>query len=277
MQYNDTRIQYDQSNVLYDGSWTLTISETASFSESIANNIQIAIAEISTKTEVLAISMGMKFMINEVATFSETMSKKIGIIILETITMSEAFTSMIRAIISEVSAKSESFTSRIRIALRETSTRTEAITKSIATAFSEISLKSESVARKIGTTLSDVSTITETFAFTFHMVINEVSTLTETMIRNVFERLRGVIGMIKEFVRIGDKKEKVSAINVGEGMREELNDPYRQYDDSSVLYDQENICYNNFISSEKPVSVLGKKYNNVSVSSKKDKPAISKK
>jgi len=126
--------------------------------------------------------------------------------------------------------------------------------------------------------MSEVITITETKLFAYRITISEVTTISESIVREIFGRIRGVIGIIKEFVRIGDRKEKVVIGNIGvEGVREELNDPYLQYNDISVMYDQENICYNNFIRSEKPKFVLGKKFNPISVSLQKDKPMISKK
>ena len=220
MQYDDARIQYDQSNVLYDGSWTLTINETASFSESISKFIQTAISEISTITESIAKSIYTDF--SETITTSETLSRNVGISISETITMSE------------------------------------------------------SLFRTIRTVISETITITESYGVMFRLVISETITMTESLTFNIYERLKGILGMIKEFVRISDKKEKVSATNVLEGVREQLNVIERKYDDVSIMYDAVNVCYNNYISSEKPLFVLGKKNAQVSISNHKDKPIISK-
>lgn len=223
MQYDDSRLQYDQSNVIYDGSWALQINETASFSESITKYIHITLSEVTTITEALTPSRVIKLVINEVSTLSETLSRRIGVVINEIVTMAESFLS------------------------------------------------------RISVTISEAITISEAKALKYSITISDFATIIESLGFDIFGRLRGVISMVKEFVRIGDKKEKVSAINVGEGVIEQFNTPYRQYDDSSILYDQSEICYNNYISSEKPVFILGKKSEQVSLSNKKDKPIISKK
>jgi hypothetical protein len=90
-----------------------------------------------------------------------------------------------------------------------------------------------------------------------------------------------MVGIIKEFVRIGNKKEKVSlekAKTAEIGARENLNTPNIQYDIATVLYDNVGMCYNNFIeASEKPVLISVRNKEMVSISDKKDKPLISKK
>lgn len=220
MQYNDVRIQYDQTNVLYDGSWALTISETASFSESISKLIQAIISETSA--------------------VSESISKSIRTSISDTIALSEAFTRRIGISISETIAITETFFRTMR------------------------------------TVISETITITELYVVTFRMVIVETITMVESLTFNIYERLKGILGMIKEFVRISDKKEKVSAQNVLEGVREQLNVIERQYDDASLMYDEADVCYNNYVSSEKPLFTLGKKNEQVNIASQKDKPIISK-
>jgi hypothetical protein len=304
MQYNDSQILYDQANVNYEGMWSITINETATFSESFLSIIRLIFSEIisiidttpiysrydessiqydeptATYENYIEADASLKkigTIISDISTLTESISRRIGIVISEAISITELFYSRIRLIFSEIATATESFASYTRIALSEAFSLAENIAKSIAVSFSEIISITEIISRRIGITISEVSTITETLTNTFRLIIFETATITESLVQNIFERLRGVIGMIKEFVRIGDKKEKVSLINVGEGVKEQLNVVEKQYDDSVVLYDQSSVCYNNYISSEKPIFKLGKKYNNVSVSLQKDKPGISKK
>lgn len=89
--------------------------------------------------------------------------------------------------------------------------------------------------------------------------------------------IKNAIGIIKEFTRIGHQRESVSIWNISTGVRDQLNDPELQYDQSTILYDDPTVCYNNYISSEKPAFILGKKYDQVSISEQEDKPRISKK
>jgi len=166
--------------------------------------------------------------------------------------------------------------SSIKTTIADTISLAESFVSNISATISEVITFSEIITRTIKTALSEVITFSETITKTVRIIISEIVSWIEALEFNIFERLKGVIGMIKEFVRISNKKEKVSAINVEEGVREELNNPYRQYDDSTLLYDQSEICYNNFISSEKPIFIISKKNNPVSVSSQKDKPSILK-
>lgn len=277
MQYNDIRIQYDQSNVLYDGSWTLTISETASFSESITKYLRIAIAEIATISEALGLSKVTKLVIEETIAITETLAIKLGIAIAEISSISESFNTTIGKIISETSTITESITKSIMANITEISTISESFGANIKTVISEAITISEIVATAMKTVISEVSTFTETKVFTFRMVVNDIAQWEEEIVRNVYERLKGVIGIIKEFVRIGDKKEKASAINLSEGVREQYNEIELQYDHANIVYDQAGMCYNNYIASEKPKFVLSKINSNATISFKKDKPSISKK
>jgi len=129
MQYNDTIIRYDQSNVNYAGMWSTTINETASFSES--------------------------------------------------------FSSIIRAIWSEI------------ISMVDTCPLFNRYDDSVlqydeATATYENFINADASLKKIG------------------VVLLEVATMSESFIRRsgILKKLRGMVGVIKEFVRIGNKKDK---------------------------------------------------------------------
>lgn len=169
MLYDESIIQYDQTNVNFDGSWALTVNETASFSEGIVKYIQAVFKEVSSITELIIA------------------------------------------------------------------------------------------------------------AFYFRLTINDISTSVEILSQSIAERLRGVIGIIKQYVGIGSKDVSVSILGVGKGIYEILNAIPRQYDDSSIMYDQATICYNNYISSDKPTYSIGVNKNKVSVNSFANKPIISKK
>ena len=306
MQYNDALIQYDQPNVNYAGMWSITINETATFSESFSSIIRLVFSEIisiidttpiytrynddsiqyddptATYENFINADASLKkigTVISEITVVMESISRSIGVAISETITMAESFSSIIRASFSEVATITESFAVYIRIAISELTSITETIARSVAISFSEAVSITESISRRIGTTISEVVTISEIMTNIFRLTILETVTMTESLVQNIFERLRGVIGIIKEFVRIGDKKEKVSTkMAIGEGIRDDLNIPEKMYNESSVLYDAPSLCYNNYIiySGEKP-KVSVNKITNVSVSLQKDKPGISKK
>lgn len=275
MQYNDTRIQYDSSLVNYEGSWALAISESCVHSETIAKRIQKAISEIATHSEVLAKKIQNR--ISEIASHIETDTYKIGVHISEIATHSESISRVIRKVISETSTHSETIVKSIHKVVSETVNHSEISAIKIQIKISETINHTEKVLRKIAHHISETVTHSEAWNRTIRLVISETALHVETVLFDIFGRLHGVIGMIKEFVRIGDKKEKATVTNIGQGVREQLNVIERQFDDASVLYDNPNVCYNNYISSEKPIFAIGKKYNQVSVSFKKDKPSISKK
>jgi hypothetical protein len=307
MQYNDALIQYDQAGISYEGMLSITINETASFSESFSSIIRIAFAEIISVIDTTPIysrynDSSLQYdeatatyenyinadaslkkigtVIGDIATITESFTRIIGVAIAEIITMTESFSSSIRIAFAEVATITESFVSRLGIAIYELVTVSEAMTKSLLTSFSETITITELFTRRIGLIISEVSTITETIATKWLLVISEVATFTETLVASILERLRGMVGIIKEFVRIGNKKEKVSlekAKTAEIGARENLNDPNIQYDLATVLYDNAGMCYNNFIeASEKPVLISVKNKEVVSLSDKKDKPLISK-
>ena len=215
--------------------------------------------------------------ISETVNHIETLSKKLGLSISETVTHSESMVKSISKTISETANHTEIIAKSIAKTISEVVSHNETITKSVSTTISEVVTHSETLLKKISFTIAETVTHSEVLTRKIMIVISETATHVESIAFDIFGRLRGIIGMVKEFVRISDKKEKVSAINVQEGAREELNNPYRQYDDATLLYDEEGVCYNNYISSEKPIFALSKKYNNVSVSSQKDKPGIAKK
>ena len=179
--------------------------------------------------------------------------------------------------ISETASHTEIIAKSIAKTISEVVSHNEIMTKSVSTTISEIVTHSETLFKKISFTISETVTHSEIWTRKIMLLISETVTHVDSVEFQVFEKLKGIIGIIKEFVGISDKKEKISAIKIGEGAREELNTPYRQYDESTMLYDEPTVCYNNFISSEKPLFITGKKLNNISVSSQKDKPMISKK
>jgi hypothetical protein len=100
--------------------------------------------------------------------------------------------------------------------------------------------------------------------------------MSETLIPNILERIRNAIGIIKQFVTIGWRQQRVSADQVGISSREQLNEIERTYDDPTLLYDSSLTCYNNYIASEKPQFKIGKQNNSVSVKNQSDKPQIGK-
>ena len=220
MVYDDTRIQYDQSDVLYNGSFAITISETVTLSEVINKSLRTTIAEVLTMSETLPRTIKHTF--EDLVTMSETQIRKIGFTISETITMSE------------------------------------------------------DLYRKLRLTIAETITMSESIFRTFRLTIIDVATMTDTVIPNILERIRNAIGIIKQFVTVGWKKDQVSVDQIGISTREQLNATEWTYDEPTLLYDSSITCYNNYIASEKPQFKVGKQSNPVSVSNQADKPQIGK-
>jgi len=272
MLYDDTRITYDQATANYEGSWSLSVAEDSTLTETIVKFIQHLFSETSTVTETIA--KKVQTLISEATGFTEALLYKIAISIAEISGITEEITKFIAKSFAETASLTETITNKVSKIFCEIPTFTEAKLFRIAIAISETASMVDIALRKIGKTFSDTSTVTEFYVKRVMLTFLEVPSMVEAMTFNIFDRLKNAIGIIKEFARISKKEEVVSMITTDVWEKEVLNETPITFDQADIAYDSTTAFYNDFIASEKPVLKLTTKQEFVSVDKKEDKPRI---
>lgn len=120
---------------------------------------------------------------------------------------------------------------------------------------------------------ASIQTLTAMIASAGSFVLSGISIAFEFTISGV---IKNAIGIVKEFVSVERIRENAIIGRILDGVIDIFNDPSREYDEVSIMYDDANTCYNNYVSSEKPTFSIGRSESPVSVEDLKDKPRIQK-
>lgn len=129
MQYNDSRLLYDQTNVNYEGSWAVTVSDTANVSESkvqvvekliteTINSVEVIVKDIFTKVlDAMGISESRKTdiqkLISEAVSLSESVGKTIMKTISDAVNIAEALPRTINALVTDTISITEDLTKEL--------------------------------------------------------------------------------------------------------------------------------------------------------------------
>ncbi len=116
MQYDDSRLLYDQTNVDYEGRWAIDISDTAKTSESKTQVIEKVITEAASSTEVIVKNIATKVL--EVVAVSESNAREIQKLISEIVGATESIEKFISLrVISDGVKASESFVKMVNVVI----------------------------------------------------------------------------------------------------------------------------------------------------------------